>query len=242
MYEASIQNVNGEVLLLTGNEAVYQVLGIQGLNPPKAQINTTTIVGLDGAKFNSAKLETRNIVITIKINGDVETNRLKLYSYFITKQWCKFFYSNDTLDVSIEGYVDSVECDYFTNNEVAQISIICPFPYFKSVDEIITNVSNSIGLFVFPFSINSGEPIPFSSYVSNRITNIYNGSESETGVIIEIDVLASVNSIEIRNTNTGDDFELDYAFQGNDKITINTNKGQKSVTLVRNGVLSLIHI
>ena len=240
MYEAKIENKNGEIYVLTGDEPVYQVIDITGLNPPKAQINMTTLVGLDGAVYNSAKLETRNIVLTIKINGDVETNRLNLYQYFRTKEWCKFYYSNSTLDVYIEGYVENVECELFSNDETAQISIICPYPYFKSLTEIVTDVSSTLALFTFPFSINIDEPIPISDYEENRSVNVYNASESETGVIITASFTADVNSLEIKNTNTGENLELDYNFLAADIVTINTNKGQKSITLLRNGVTSNI--
>ena len=103
MFAAKIQNASGDVMTLTGKEPKYQIIDIQGLNPPAAQINTSTIVGMDGAVFNSSKLQTRNLVLTIKINGDVELNRLRLYSYFRTKEWCKFYYTNDSLEVTIDG-------------------------------------------------------------------------------------------------------------------------------------------
>lgn len=235
MYTAKIENRNGIVQILTGDEPTYQVLDIVGLNPPKAQINTTTIVGLDGAVFNSAKLETRNIVLTIKINGDVETNRLHLYSLFRTKEWCRFYYSNGSRDVWIDGYVDSVECGLFTNDEQAQISIICPYPYFKSVDEIIDDISNTVAAFHFPFSINVNEPIPFSTFELARETVVYNDSSSETGLEIEVYFSNTVNKIEIKNTRTGEDFTLVYPFVDGDRVVINTNKGQKSVRLIRDG-------
>lgn len=240
MYTAQIENSSGNLFTLTGIEPVYQIINITGLNPPNAQINTTTIVGLDGALFNSSKLETRNLVLTIKINGDIETNRLLLYSYFKTKDKCKFYYSNASRDVSIEGYVESVECDLFTNNELAQISIICPYPYFKSLTEIITDFSNVIPQFVFPFSINIGSPVVISTYDETSGIAVYNGSETDTGVEIVISVLDSVSSIEIKNTSTGDDFEINFSFLANDTIIINTNKGKKSVNLIRNGVIQSI--
>jgi phage-related protein len=237
MYTAKIENSNGEILTLTGNEPVYQVIDITGLNPPKAQINTSTIVGLDGAVFNSSKLETRNLVLTVKINGDIESNRQQLYNYFRTKSWCKFYFTNNNLDVSIEGYVESVECDLFTNNETAQISIICPYPYFKSLAETLQKLSHTNALFTFPFTINLNNPVVISEYTTGGI-NVFNSSESDTGAMIEIDISNSVSSIEIKNTNTGDDFVLNYAFQSGDKVIINTNKGQKSITLVRSGRVS----
>lgn len=235
MYSAKIENANGQVYIMTGKEAVYQITNIIGLNPPVAQINVTTVGGMDGAMFNSSKLETRNIVLTVKINGDVETNRQNLYRYFRTKDWCRFYYKNQNRDVYIDGYVESVECDLFTNNETAQISILCPSPYFKSVAEIITDISNTLAMFTFPFSINIGYPIAFSAYENSKTTNVYNSSESETGLIIEIDIEASVDEIKIININTGQYIYLEYEFLEHDRVTIDTNKGNKTIQLYRNG-------
>lgn len=240
MFQAKIENSSGNVMTLTGVEPTYQVIGISGLNPPSAQINTTTIVGLDGAVFNSSKLQTRNLVLTIKINGNVEQNRLLLYSYFKTKDWCKFYYTNESLDVSIEGYVESVECDLFTNSEIAQISILCPYPYFKSLSEILTDSSKSIPQFYFPFSINVGSPVIISTLDESSGIAVYNSSESETGAMVQINILDACSSIEIKNVTTGDDFEINYSFLANDTVVINTNKGQKSIKLIRNGVITNI--
>lgn len=240
MYTAKIQNANGNILTLTGNEPNFQVVSITGLNPPPAQVNTTSIAGLDGAKFNSAKLNTRNIVITLRLNGNVENNRQLLYMYFRTKEKCTFYYSNNNLDVSIQGYVETVECNLFARGEQMQISIICPFPYFASIDEIIADISNETGAFTFPFAIDIGDPIPFSIYQSNKVTNVFNNSESETGVIIEVDIQDGVDDIKITNTVTGEYIWLESHFMTNDKVIINTNKGKKSVSLVRNGVITNI--
>lgn len=240
MYQAKIENSSGNIMTLTGVEPTYQIISITGLNPPSAQINTTTIVGLDGAVFNSSKLQTRNLVLTVKINGNVEQNRLLLYSYFKTKDWCKFYYTNESLDVSIEGYVESVECDLFSNSEMAQISILCPYPYFKSLSEILTDSSKSIPQFYFPFSINIGEPVVISTLDESSGIAVYNSSESETGVTVQINILDACSSIEIKNITTGDDFEINFSFLANDTVIINTNKGQKSIKLIRSGVISNI--
>ena len=105
MYTAKIENSGGEVLTLTWAESKWQVFDITGLDPPAAQINLTNLAGLDGARLNSTKLGTRNIVISIKINGDVEGNRLDLYRFFRTKEACTFYFTNGRRDVKIEGVV-----------------------------------------------------------------------------------------------------------------------------------------
>lgn len=240
MYTAQIENSFGESLTLTQNETNFQVLSITGLNPPPAQVNTTNIAGLDGARFNSSKLNTRNIVIQLKINGDVEMNRQNLYRFFKTKENCVFYYANESRNVFIEGYVETVECNLFSNGEMMQISIICPQPYFKDVNEITVDLSGETALFEFPFSINEGDPIAFSDFIDNRVVNIINRSESETGALFTINVLADLNKIVIRNTNTGDTITLNDTFQSGDQIIINTQKGQKSIALNREGVTSNI--
>lgn len=240
MYSASIQNADGEVLVLTGNETNWQLLSIIGLNPTQAQINTTNLSGMDGAMFNSSKLTVKNIVITLRITSEAEKNRLLLEHYFRPKQACRFFYTNSRRNVYIDGYVENFECDVFAKGQTAQISIICPYPYFIDTTEVMADISSTAGAFTFPFYINQDEPIAFSSYDHERTTNIYNGCGSEIGAKIVILFSAAVNSVEIINIDTGEKISLNYAFLENDVVTIITRKTQKSVKLARNGVTTNI--
>lgn len=236
MFTLKIENAKGAVLELTNNEENYQVADISGLNPPNANINISNYANGDGSSFNSSRIPNREIVITIYINGDVEKNRLKLYKYFRNKEWCKIYFKSESRDVFIEGYVQTLEAPQFTQKQVAQISILCPSPYFKDVDTIVQSISKVLKLFTFPFSINVNEPIAFSSLELERVTNVINDSESETGLIINATFMGTVNKLEIRNVDTGKNFIIDYEFIENDKLVINCNRGSKSVTLTRNAV------
>ena len=238
MFKLEIENVIKERLTLTQNEGNFQVYNIEGLNPPNAQINLSKMAGVDGSRFNSSTLNERNIVVYVKLQGNIEANRLLLYRYFGTKEYCKIYYSNDKRNVYIEGYVETCDVTPFTNDEKMQISIICPEPYFKDLQEIVDDISKVIHKFKFPVSINKDEPIPFSEIAKDKVTNIVNTSESETGLIVDVVFSGNVRVLEIRNTVTGEQFILDYSFLDNDKLIINCNKGHKSVTLNRDGVIS----
>lgn len=235
MFTCSIENAFGERAQLTNRESDYQILNIGGLNPPTVQINRSIIGGGDGSKYNSSRLNERNIVITLKLNGDVEDNRLKLYSLFSLKKECKFYYKNERRDVTIAGFVESIECDYFVKSEIMQISIVCPFPYFKDVDIIIDDISKILRRFTFPFSIEYNEPIPFSEIEIDRIVDVFNYGESECGIIIDVTFIGTVNQLRILNTSTGETFTINHPFITDDHVVINTNKGEKSITLKRNG-------
>ena len=148
----------------------------------------------------------------------------------------KIYYKDDFRDVYIEGYVKTLEVPRFVQKEVAQISILCPDPYFKDIKTIVQSISKIIKKFTFPFSINEDEPIAFSTIDLEKITNVINDSESETGLIIDVLFMGTVNKLEIRNVDTGENFIIDYEFQKNDKLVINCNRGSKSVILTKDAI------
>lgn len=235
MYIAKVKNAQGDILTLTDDESKFQLYDITGLSEPKAALNWMNVATLDGAVLNSARLEKRNLVLYIRINGNVEANRHLLYSMFRTKEKVTFYYSNKTVDVCIDGYVESVDCPLFTNNEVMQISILCPDPYFKALDSTIVALSDSVGSFSFPFAINKNDPVAVSEFVANRTATIVNASQAYLGMIITINVHDDapdgfVTDIKITDQTTGEYFLLDGAYYESDaKIIICTIPGKKSV-------------
>lgn len=245
MFDLTLENKKGERITLTNRETEYQVLDIEGLNPPNAIVTASTVVSMDGEKYQSSKLGTRNIVIMLRINGDVAANRNRLYRYAKTKQYCKVYYKSETHDVFAEGYVEAMPVSLFTNNQTVQISIICHNPYFKAVNEIFSDISKILGLFSFPFAFGAAgivedtitdAAIEFGQYDESRTVNIIN-SGADTGIIIEINVIGGdVKNPIIYDVYTREFFALDTELYNGDAVTINTNRGEKSVTVLRNGV------
>lgn len=238
MFELKVKNNNNELLNLTNNNN-YSVYKIEGLQPPAVTINTSKKSTLDGSSVNNASVEKRNIVIYMTINGNVETNRIELYKYFPLKQTVKVYFKNNTRDVYIEGLVEVIECDLFANKQIAQISLICPQPYFKAVDNLVTYFSEVSNLFKFPFSI-SKNGMEFSVITTDIRRSIVNVGDVETGIIIKINANGTVVNPVIHDVRKRTHIALNYTLEANDEIIINTNVGEKSITLLRNGITSNI--
>jgi len=234
MYSLKVENDKGNTLELTNNPN-YTVYKIEGLNPPQATVNSSVNTTTDGSSINSARLENRNIVIYLTINGDVEANRINLYKYFPVKKSIKIFFTNNSRAVHIEGTVEHVACDMFTNKQVAQISIICPKPYFKDVSNLVTMFSDLSNLFEFPFSIGS-VGVELSAVTNNIRKSIVNEGDVETGVIIELFATATVVNPIIYDILKRTQLKLNFTMLPSDKIVINTNVGEKSIELIRNGI------
>lgn len=238
MYELSVKNSRSEVLNLTGNKN-YNVIKITGLQPPVANVSRSPNATSDGSKQNNVRVAERNLVIYVVIEGDIEANRINLYRYFPLKQSVTVYYKNNTRDVYIEGTVDAFECDQFTNKQVAQISLICTQPYFVGIDELVTSFSDVSSLFSFPFSMPA-EGVELSAITVNSRKSIINTGDIETGVKIELYAMGEVVNPVLYDVLNRTQFKLRFTMLANDRIVINTNTGNKSVTLIRDGIESNI--
>ena len=234
MYSLKVENNRGNTLELTNN-LNYTVYKIEGLNPPQATINRSANTTSDGSKINSVRLENRNIVIYTTIERDVEANRINLYKYFPVKKSIKLYFSNGSRKVYIEGTVELIECDMFSNKQVVQISIICPKPYFKDVETLTTTFSDVSNLFSFPFSIgNAG--VEISAITTNQRKSIINAGDVESGIIIKLFAIGTVVNPVIYDVLKRTHLKLNFTLEAGDTVIINTNIGEKAVELIRGGL------
>lgn len=233
MYTLAVKNDRDEVLNLTENPN-YIVYKIEGLNPPKATINSSINATSDGSCIHSTRTENRNIVIYLTICGDIERNRLMLYQYFPIKKMVTLYFTNTSKEVLIQGAVELIECDLFSQRQIAQISMICPQPYFKAVEELIISFGDVVERFEFPFSIPASG-MEFSSIVASQRKTILNTGDEEIGVLIELFALGTVVHPVIYDVDTRGSMRLNLTMQVGDRIRINTNVGEKEITLIRDG-------
>lgn len=233
----------------------FLIKSITGLGPAKANVNTTEVSTNDGSLFNSARLSQRNIVLDMvfinTVYGEsIEDLRQKSYKYFPLKKSVELTIETDNRYVKTTGYVESNEPNIFSSQEGTQISIICPDPYFYSAGEDGNNVTNFYSIdpiFEFPFSNESlDEPLLVFGEIQIKTEGVitYHG-DSEIGVMIYIHAIGPAININIYNTETREVMRINTekissltgkGIVASDDIVINTAKGEKSITLIREGV------
>lgn len=238
MYELKVRNDKGEVTNLSTSPK-YSVYKITGLQPPAVSINSSSNATTDGSSINSVRVGTRNIVIYMTLGGDVEESRLGLYKIFPLKKSITLYFKNGKRDVYIEGRVEVIECDQFTKKQIAQISILCPQPYFKAAEDLVSYFSDISALFSFPFSL-AAEGVELSSITRNVRKSIINTGDIESGLIIDLYAVGEVLNPVIYDVFQRTHIKLKFAMIAGDRIVINTNAGAKSITLIRGGVESNI--
>lgn len=237
------------------------VKSVEGLGPAKANINVTDISTNDGGLFNSSRLDKRNIVINLGFlqspTESIEDIRQKTYVYFPIKKQVYLTVTTDNHTLETVGYIESNEPDIFSQNEGCTISIICPDPFFYSEHDNETTFSGVESAFKFPFANDSTdeavtEPVLEMGIIRNNTEQIivYDGN-SEIGMTIKIHAIGEATNITIANTLTGEKMVIntdklkvllgtETAIIAGDTINICTVRGDKSITLLRDGVTTNI--
>lgn len=250
----SIINPNDEMLYLElarPEDSGLVVREITGIGPGMATINTSEIATVDGAILNSVRKPARNIVIkmTYLWMDTIEDTRLMVYRYFPLKKKVKLIIETDHRRASIEGIVETNDPTIFSNQEGSDISIICPFPYFKSEGDgaLVATVFYGVApMFEFEFSNEDlEEPLLEMGEISQRTeANIVYSGDADTGLTIIIHAVGDVSNLTIYDLDTRESMRLDddrlieltgSKIKNADEITICTEVGKKSVILLRDG-------
>ena len=233
MFDLTIINALGESYDLTADKR-FRVIDIDGLSPVPVNINTSEGSG-DGAIFNSAFMQPRSIVITVVFCGDIETTRAAFYRIFPEKKSCTIVFSNEIRAARITGYVETNTIDLFSQRQQAQVSLLCPNPWFESQTPEDFIPSYSVPLFSAPFSIEEDEPIPVSEVTDHPTSLIINSGDVECGFVAVVDFTGAVTGLRFANETAVTWFKLDYSFAAGDKLTLDTRSGRLAVTNLRNG-------
>lgn len=234
-----VTNSQGSVLNLPLENPTtgFVVRNITGLGPVKATLVSSSFANQDGAQYHSSRREPRNIVLTLGLEPDyayqsVHALRDELYKFFMPKTEPTLSFhlvdkftqniSLKTKDLVIEGRVESFECDLFTKDPEAVISLMCFDPDF--VDPTINY---------------------FNGGVDTSLTEsilVYEGTV-ETGVIFSYGPEDDISNFTIyhhRPDGTLSTIDFAYPLLAGDSVEISSVRGSKYVLLRRGGVESSI--
>lgn len=250
----TVINSLGEQLrieLRNPRETGFAVKSITGLGPPKANINTTEVITNDGSLYNSSRVNQRNIVISFLYLPvpTIEEVRQSSYKYFPINKEVTLIVETDKRIAMTKGYVEANEPDIFSKQEGATISIVCPDPYFYlyGTDGVTVSVFRGVvSMFEFPFSNESLNEnlIQLGAIQESTAQNIYYEGDSDVGMDIIMEAEGEVGDITIYKLTTREQMRLSSeklaALTGSglvkgDKVIIKTSRGEKGVTLYRQG-------
>lgn len=226
--KVDITNSRGNILSLfvEENDGPYQVNDIEGLDPGKAVLSSTSYAGADGEIFQSAKRPPRNIKYKLDFDPDFNPKnyadlRNDLYTWFMPKaKITQRFYMSSGLYLDIDGVVESNDSPIFEEDPDASISVMCYNPDF--ID---------------------GRMVSIDGFTVDDTTNTdieYPGTV-EAGMVLTLHLNRAASGFSIYNVDEGgrtQQFDFSGSLLSGDELVISSLRGNKGVTLTRASVSS----
>ena len=237
MYDYTISH-NGNHLKLTGNQKRWQLRSVSGLNPTKATLSESNVVGTPGVKIVGSTIDKRAIVFTIRVNHPCERNRATLLEYLTPGNEITIGVKTSLKEVSIKGIVETNEYEIYTNDQTMQVSVLCEYPYFNIKSSERTTYSvESVGGFQFPLQFTEEDTIRFDDLTLLDKLVIYNYGQITTGLELELEFYDNTTNPKIYNVDKPTEyFGLRGEFVPGDIVKINTNAlADDKVLLIRSG-------
>lgn len=196
---------------------------VQGLDPVKATLVSSSFAGADGEQYHSSRREARNITLKLDLEPDYVTTsvsdlRNRLYTYLMPKSEVTLgFYMSNGLYTEIVGRVESLESPQFTQEPAADISLTCFDPDF--IDPV------PVHLDLMSTDLTTETLIPYLGTV-------------DTGVVFTLLPDRALSQFTIYHRPPDGTFrQLDFvtALSAGDKLVISTVPGAKGATLTSAG-------
>lgn len=204
-----------------GNE--YIVEDIEGLDPNKATMLTSSTVLQDGVEDQGSREEGRDIILKLEYDmnhpSSVSSRRHKLYQFLMPQSLVTLrFFMEDMPVVDIVGRVENMDAPMFAKEPKATISVFCHKPAFYSKD-------------VYTFSGNTTDTV-------EAVDLTYNGT-SPAPISFDLRPNRTMTGVTLyQNLSNGAGFTLQYvgSLLAGDLLEIETAKGFKGAWLTRAGV------
>lgn len=244
---------------INAQEEPYLVTNIDGVGPLNATVNISENSFVDGGEHTSSHIGARPINIHILYNDNVDETVEELRNRIVrlasVKKEIRLDIETATRNYFIYGIVEKNEQVIFSSACGVVISMICPYPFFRSQENATATSSMETGV-TFPITNNA---IVFE----NKIIDVYyinNDSTQECYPTVKIKFISTgtdmsnhgVRKLVINyfyNDNLHHNMTLNFGhfvgssfsqydwatgIQKNDEIVIETEPGKKSVKLYKN--------
>lgn len=233
LIEVAVLTRRGQTLTmpLADDSQGIRVEEIEGLDPVKATLVSTSFANMDGEQHHSSRREARDIKITLGLLPGVSAASVRdirnyLYGFFMPKSVVTLrFTMSDGLKVDIVTHVEDFGGAMFTDEPKAVIDLRCFDPDFYVPEPVRISSSTTMS--------TNQTPIDYKGTV-------------ETGAQIVMPINRPINAFEIYHRPPDGVLRtmgFQAPMQAGDVLTITTVPGQKSVMVNRVGVgiISLLY-
>lgn len=236
-------NQRGEQLELS-NTSVFHVnvsKDVTGLSEIDNNIYTSDSIGQHGSTYIGQKIESKKIKIKghIKIIDKAQAISLRRKALRILNPELqgnlKYIYNGNIKEINC-NVSDNVSFYKGTIYLSFEIVLIALHPFWSDIMEKREEIAKWEGDWTFPTIIDYEDGMIYGHRTENIIVNVCNVGDITTGMRIRFTSIGTVTNPKLLNINTNEYIQINTKMLPGDIIDINTEYGQKTIVLTRNGI------
>lgn len=233
----TLQLTTGDKTIRLGGTAdPYKILDIKGLESTDYEVTWADNANLPGSTAVGQRAGKRPITIAFDMPATEEFARYR-------QQLIRFFRPQGSGELLVDyngtkrkiPYV--VEDFKFKNSNLyerlcADVDLICPQPFFLDLNNYGKNIAAKTPLYGFPLYISRTSGFAMGYRTLRQNVSLPNDGDVDTGIeAVFKAVRGTVVNPKIEKTSTGEFVQVMLTMNQGDELRINTNPGNKRITL-----------
>lgn len=240
------KNEDGVQIEFNYDFAPFFLVSLDGVYTVSNNVVTSENTMVDGSTYQGSTTKQRNIVITAQMETDYQTNRDLLYKCFKPKSTGIFTYMEDEETRVIDYKVEELEIGEKGVIRNITISLLCPDPFFRDLEDLSVSMASWTGLFEWPHAFIE-EKEPFAERTAEKLKEIENDSAADNiGITVTLEAEGPVINPAVYHAESGEFIKVGtektpFSINAGDVVIITTETNNKAVYLVRDGVKTEIN-
>lgn len=208
---------------------LVSVAGIYGIS---ANVTTSENTTVDGSTYQGSTAKQRNIVITAQMDSNYKANRDFLYRVFKLKSTGKFTYMEDGDTKEIDYKVEDIDIGETGVVRDIVISLICPDPFFKDLEDVEVVMASWVDDLEFPVCFPE-EGMEFGHREADLVKEIENDTGADNiGIMAVIRADGAVKNPAIYHSEAGEYTKLEMELASGQIVIITTGQDKKKAWLL----------
>ncbi len=233
--ELTYINESGERLTLRQAKPFF-LTKIDGAGEAKQTVNTFKAPEQDGAFYISSTLDMRNITlegtVSARTTEEAYEQRKRFLRVFTPKLQGTLVYRERQISCVVEEAGFSASARERAPNFF--VSLLCPSPFFETLEEVRAELAVWTPLFHFPLEIpESG--VELGSRQPSQIITVDNIGDVPCGCLIVFRARGTVENPELMRLDTGEYVRLNSTMGAGDELRVYTHFAGKHVFSVSGG-------
>lgn len=228
----------GGQTITIGHALPYWLNKVTGLSEIDCDVESEKATDQDGEVYKGSTANKRNIVINATVippeGKSHAAIREEFFAFFIPRAQGTLYVYEGTAGKKIDYRLENIEIDPDGIFRDFSISLICPDPKFKALEDDVDTIAQTMGLIEWPLELP--EEFEVGRRTDTLMATVVNNSSVTRGMTLTFVASGEVVNPGMIEVGRQESMKINTTMHAGDVIIITTGQNKKRVKLVRGGV------